>query len=314
MVIEIRDEVVALSGVLRRNHWRTLESAVNVRLRHHPAGIVVDCSGLEAITPEGAQTFRDAAAHIAGSAAAGDGATNGTGAAAGAPKARIVLAGVPSPIMRVLRQVPNLGSQLPVAASVADARASLGLSRTPRVRAAGGSPRAGDGGATASVVAGLLGTPADPHAVAIAGQVARASGASVYLVYLLVVPRHVPLLSALGEEEAAARQVLDSLENAARAQGLSVVPRVERTRDPAGRLVEVAAELGAEAITLALPPDPDPDLIAVAKETLARARCDVLVDRLAPGQLIAAAGATAMAAGKKPLATAAAGSSSGGGH
>jgi anti-anti-sigma regulatory factor len=109
MIVEIRDEVIALSGKLERNHWRTLESAVNVRLRHHPAGIVVDCGGLSALTPEGAKTFREAADHIARSGA------------------RIVVANVPVAIMRVLRQIPNLGSQLPLAASVADARASLGL-------------------------------------------------------------------------------------------------------------------------------------------------------------------------------------------
>ena len=33
MIVEIRDEVVALSGALVRDEWLTLQSAVNVRLK-----------------------------------------------------------------------------------------------------------------------------------------------------------------------------------------------------------------------------------------------------------------------------------------
>ena len=281
MVVEIRDEVVALSGSLRRNQWRTLESAVNVRLKYHPAGIVVDCSGLVSVTPEGAQTFRDAAGHVAGSSGG---------------RARMVIASVPSEVMRVLRQIPNLGSQLPIAASVEEARASLGL-------AAPGRPGASsDGAAEAShaVVAGLLGTSADPHAVAAACRLARSSGggnlatpAIVHLAYLLVVPRHVPLLSALGEEEATARQTLESLEAGVRAARLAVVPRVERTRDAAARLIEVAAEVRAGAIALALPPDASEELNALAEATLGRARsgCDVVILCLPPSSAAAPAAA-----------------------
>jgi len=263
VIIEIRDEVVALSGVLRRNHWRTLESAVNLRLKHHPAGIVVDCGGLIALTPEGAETFRDAAAHVAQAGAS--------------QSARMVVANVPPEVMRVLRGIPNLGSQLPIAASVEDARASLGLSRTPLAAGTGQEARTGT---PSVIVAGLLGTDADPHAVAVACRLAKNHGATVHLAYLLVVPRHMPLLSALGEEETRARQTLDSLESGVRAAGLVPVARVERTRDPASRLLEVAAETNAEAITLALPPAPDADLLAITDATLARARCDVLVNRL----------------------------------
>lgn len=262
MIIEIRDEVVALSGVLRRNHWRTLESAVNLRLKHHPAGIVVDCGGLIALTPEGAETFREAAAHVAQAGAS--------------QSARMVVANVPPDVMRVLRGIPNLGSQLPIAASVEDARASLGLTRTP----AAGTGQDAAAGMPGVVVAGLLGTSADPHAVAVACRLAKEHSSAVHLAYLLVVPRHMPLLSALGEEEARARQTLDGLESGVRAAGLVPVPRVERTRDPASRLMEVAAETNAEAITLALPPAPDADLLAIADATLTRALCHVLVNRL----------------------------------
>lgn len=263
MIVEIRDEVVALSGNLRRNQWPTLLSAVNVRLRHHPAGIVVDGGGLLSLTPEGAETFRDAAQHIARSSA------------------RIVVANLPPDVMRVLRQVPNLRSQLPLAPTVAEARASLGLHLAPRHHQAGDT--AGD------IVAGLLGTSADPHAVSVACRLGQsASGGRVHLVYLLQVPRHMPLLSPLGSEEEAAGEALEGLNGAVRAAGLVPVRRVERTRHRATRLVEVAQEVHAEAIVFALPADGPEELTAMAEDILARAGCSVVVNRLAFPEAVAA--------------------------
>ena len=54
------------------------------------------------LTPEGAETFRRAARHI------------------GAGGGRIVVASVPPEIMWVIRRTPDLGSQLPLAATVAE--------------------------------------------------------------------------------------------------------------------------------------------------------------------------------------------------
>ncbi len=272
MIVEIRDEVVTLSGTLRRNRWATLQSAVNVRLRHHPAGIVVDCGGLQLLTPEGARTFRDAAQHIV----AGGG--------------RIVLANVPPEVMQVLRQTPNLGSQLPIAATVADARASLGL-EISRPRSVAG------GGTGTAVAAGLLGTEADSHAVAMACRLAYSMQATVYLIYLLVVPRNKPLLAALGDQEEAARGALERLEAAVRTARLRPAPRVERTRDPAGRLVAVASEVRADAITLALPPGSSEELNALAEAVLARADCDVVINRLPAPQSGAVPAAPVLIAG-----------------
>ncbi len=262
MIVEIRDEVVALSGMLRRNHWPTLESAVNVRLKHHPAGIVVDCSGLIGLTLEGADTFRNAASHIARGGA------------------RIVLANVPPDVMAVIRQVPNLRSQLPIAETVAAARASLGLETRVRTGAAGDS--------THDVVAGLLGTEADPHAVAVACRLGQPLTSRVYLTYVLVVPRNMPLLSALGPEEEKAQSTLERLDGAVRLARLQPVPRVERTRDPATRLIEVAGETRAESIVLALPPGCPEDLVALAQALLARAPCDVVINRLSAPETAAA--------------------------
>ena len=255
MIIEIRDEVIGLSGALRHNRWRTLQSAVNVRLRYHPAGIIVDCGGLTALTAEGAETFRDAFKHIAASGG------------------RMIIANLPPSLLMVIRQKASLGSQLPIAATISEARASLGLG-TPTHR----ESRAGAGEGSAIVV-GLLGTDADAHAV----EVACRLGDEIYLAYLLVVPRNVPLLSPLGEVETEARAMLEGLDGAVRIRGMRPIPRVERTRDPARRLIEVAAEVRAEALVLALPPDAEERLTGIADAVMARAGCAIVIDRL-PGR------------------------------
>lgn len=275
MIVEIRDEVVSLSGVLNRNHWHTLESAVKVRLKYHPTGIVVDCGGLDALTPEGAETFRDAARHIAASG----------------QDARFVLANVPAEVMRVLRQIPNLGSQIPLAATVADARLSLGLSGATAAAAAASSSAAADSAANAGtqesggIVVGLFGDEGDRHAVAVGCRLAGAeagnpAAARVYLTFLLRVPRNVPLLSPMAAEEEAARETLERFETAVREERRLPVPRVERTRDPAARLVEVAETLRARSIVLALLPDALEERTQITETVLFKASCDVIINRL----------------------------------
>jgi hypothetical protein len=278
MIIEVHDEVVALSGALRRNHFTALESAVNLRLRAHPEGIVLDCGGITAITPQGAETIRDVAAHL--SAEYGG--------------ARLVLAAVPAHVLRVLRHVPNLGSQTPIAETVADARRSLGLSApaAPGLSARAAAIAEGRG----EVLVGLFGSSSDPHAVAvgcrIAAKAARiadggrdGSGAApsarprVHLIYLLTVPRDRPLLAAVGEEDGAAAE-LARLAEAVRAAGHVPVTRLERTRSAASRLVALTGDLRAGVVVLALSGDAAAEEVATVEAVIAQARCDVLVDRL----------------------------------
>lgn len=327
MIIEIRDEVVSLSGVLQRNHWHTLESAVKVRLKHHPAGIVVDCGGLESVTPEGADTFRDAARHIA---------RTGKGA-------RFVLANVPASVMGVLRQIPNLGSQLPVAETVADARISLGLPADTGASGAAAAAADAEQGETVSiadddtpensVLVGLFGSDvADPHAVAVGCRLAAAGkgaedASGLCLTYLLQVPRQMPLMSPMAAEEEAARQALERFDAAVRARSLRPFTRVERTRDPAQRLVDVASEIHARSIVLAVAPEGADEMNRIAASVVARASCNVIVNRLPlPARAPAAAGAAGASPesqqqgtsrGRRPrsgnTAASAAGSSGGGG-
>ncbi len=275
MIVEIRDEVVLLSGSLQRNQWRTLESAVRVRLRHHPNGIVLDLGGLTELNAEGAETFRDALSHFK------------------AQNKRIVVARIPADVMKSLRQSRDLVSQLPIAATVEEARSSLGLA-PPNAIAAGRI-------ASGTILVALLGTDADQHAVALAVRLAQKTTsnssstdkdapsvplpdapARIVLVHALQVPRDRPLMSSLGVEEETAGEDLARLHASVRATRIETVSRIERTRDRAVRFLAVAAEVKAGVIALALGPDAPEELMEVGDALLARATCEVIVNRLPP--------------------------------
>ena len=110
MIVESYEDVIVLSGELRSNFWETIHTAIALTLKRHPTGVIIDCSGITLMTPEGGETFHDAIDFVAEH-----------------DRARIVVAGVSKSVLEVLRSVPEVRSQLPVAESVEDARRSLDL-------------------------------------------------------------------------------------------------------------------------------------------------------------------------------------------
>src|SRR5688500_219102 len=109
MIVESYEDVIVVSGALRSNFWETIHTAISLMLKRHPTGVIIDCSGISEVTPEGADTFRDIMAFIH------------------EHDARIIVAGVPVQVMEVLKSVPEVRSQLAVAKSVEEARRSLDL-------------------------------------------------------------------------------------------------------------------------------------------------------------------------------------------
>jgi len=112
MIVEARNDTVNLLGALTKNHWQTIKAAANLLLKRNPSGIIINCAGITECTEEGAETFADAQSYIQRHGA------------------RIVLCDIPDHVMEVLRRVPGVRSQLPVACTMAQARASLGLPST----------------------------------------------------------------------------------------------------------------------------------------------------------------------------------------
>ncbi|HEY3780900.1 MAG TPA: universal stress protein [Fimbriimonadaceae bacterium] len=206
MIVESYDDVIVLSGQLRTNLWETVHTAISLTLKRHPAGVIIDCSGLTNATPEGAETFRDILEFTK------------------RQEARVIVAAVPENVLEVLRSVSEVRSRLAIAKSVEDARTSL------EIVIDGGKSRKKNGEKNSSILLCLTGRDVDKEALEIASQLAEAREADLHLVYIVVVPRELPLTSPLPEQEAQASKALE-LCCAKSDRHVRIIPHLERGRD-----------------------------------------------------------------------------------
>ena len=259
MIVTTKDDVVSLSGALVKNYWLTIQAAANLLLKEHPEGIIIDCSELDHVSADGAKTFLDAMKDIE---------------AAGA---RMVVTSLPEDVLQVLRTVRTVRSQLPIAASVEEARKSLRLSVTAGGSNGGGAPT------EHSVVVPLLPALDVEHAFAIAARVAKEMRAPVHLVYLLEVARHLPLSSPLPAEEDEANRVLSQGNQLARKHNLQPVSHLERVRDLEEGILQVLKSYKADHVILgAFSNRADDELFhSLVTTLLHRAPCNVLIARKA---------------------------------
>src|SRR5438874_4763032 len=207
MIVASKDDVVQLSGFLHKNQWLTIKATAKLLMKDHPEGILIDCSGLSEISADGAKTFADAMRDIQGEGA------------------RIIVCCLPDNVLQVIRTVPGIRSQLPIAGSVEEARSSLRL---------GGSASGITAEKTASahgVVVPIFPALDVDYALTIAARLARDIRSNVHLIYLLEVARHLPLMTPMGEEEATANRLLGQGLQTAKRLNLPVTTHLERVRD-----------------------------------------------------------------------------------
>lgn len=225
MIVESYEDVIVLSGVLRSNYWETLHTAISLTLKRHPSGVIIDCSGLTEATAEGVGTFRDVMEFIRGQ------------------EARLILASVPEHILEVLRSVPEVRSQLAIAESTDDARRSLDLLQhkpTGRKKAAA---------QTASKLAVvLIGGDADRETLNLASQIAEAREAEMHLIFVVLVPRDLPLTAPMPKEEGQAAAAIDFAR--ATVDRKNVVPHIERGRDLASTIESFLLALKGTIVVL----------------------------------------------------------------
>ena len=232
MIVESYEDVILISGALRSNFWDTIQTAISLTLKRHPSGVIIDCGGITECTPNGAETFRDAMEFIKEHAA------------------RIIVAAVPDPVREVLKSVPEVRSQLPIADSVEEARRSLDLLLEPE----GKKPKPPREKLSKIV---MLLTHGDlcPELYDMAEQASEAHHSEIVVAYVIVVPRHLPIQAPLAaEEEEAAR----SLEEAKRGFEKRHVPHsvtIERGRDVASALQQVVENTGARQVLVVLSPN-----------------------------------------------------------
>ena len=227
MIIEAREDTVTLTGAVTLNMWPAVQAAAAMLLKNHPTGIIIDCSGLTQCTQKGAETFADAFEYI------------------GAHNARIVVAGLSQDFLEIGKAVPGVRSQLPTAATLEQARASLQLEEI--------EPKKGK--ARMKAVMPISGNWR--RALYHVQKLAAGEDCEIHLVDLLRVPRALPIGTPLPERESEGSDRLDEAEQAAQNAGLSIFKHVERVRWRAAGLADFANRLGATFTVASLDPQHD---------------------------------------------------------
>lgn len=252
MIVEARRDTVNLLGALTKNHWQTIKAAANLLLKQNPAGIIINCAGITECTEDGAQTFADAQAYIQKHGA------------------RIVLCDIPDHVMEVLRRVPGVRSQLPVACTMRQARASLGLPSSYE-----GAEEIPEKVVLLPVWEGLNAQYAAQHAL----HIARDQHEVLHIVYILVVPQKLALSTPMPEHEEVAQRTMEQIEAMAKRARVRVEKRVERCRDLAKGIVMTAEQERANQLILAITPGGASATDDLLTTVLQKAPCEVLVVR-----------------------------------
>jgi hypothetical protein len=229
MIVESYEDVVHLSGAMRSNFWSTIHTAVSLTLQRHPTGVIIDLGGVTEITPDGAETFRDALRFVESNAA------------------RIVVANASEPVLAVLRQVSEVRSQLPIVATVEQARRSLDLLLEPE-EPSGKKKKESSLKVDRTILACLSGDDSDLHLLTMAQEFVDRVPARVVLLYPIVVPRELPLASPLPNEEERAAATLESGRRALAQHATISEVRLERTRDLPSLIEEVSEQVKAAQV------------------------------------------------------------------
>ncbi|MCE5324099.1 universal stress protein [bacterium] len=227
MIIEAREDTITLRGSIKSNIWPAIQAAAALLLENHPTGIIIDCSALVKITAKGAETFADAFKYIR------------------ERNARIIVAALSPESIEIGKEVPGVRSQLPIAETVAEARASLELEELTPER----------GKARLAAVVPMLGLW--QSAVSHACRLAVGKSIEVHLVDLIKVPRSMPIGTPLPERESEGQERLDQAKAMVSELGFKVFGHVERVRAKSTGLIEFVGRLNADYAVVSID-DSDP--------------------------------------------------------
>lgn len=232
MIVESYEDVIILSGALRKNFWETVHTAVSLILKRHPSGVIIDCSQITEITAQGAETFADVFEFVAEH-----------------EEARIILAAVPEHVKQVLRDVPEVRSQIPIVNSVEEARCSLDLLASNEGESKGkDANRAWD----RDILAVLEGVSEDHDVIHVAEELILHHKTRVTLLLPVIVPRELPLTAPLADLEAKLAAAAEAGKKAIKAAGAKVQIKLERGRDIATLMEELAEEVDADYVVAAI--------------------------------------------------------------
>lgn len=223
MIIHVDGDVIKLKGLLVENHWVALKSVVSLLLEQYPNGVIIDGSNLTEINEAGTDTFLDASNYIQ------------------TQNARVVVAGLPDNILNEIRRIPGARSQLPLAASIEEARASL---------AVGGAEAIPETRRKPAILVSLIGAWQKAIEFAV---VQTAKKAEIHLLYVIEVSRSLPLGVPLPENEQEATRLLSEAGQMLARSGLTVRKLTTRARVGFEGLGKFAADAGPRLVVVAYP-------------------------------------------------------------
>ena len=242
MIVESYEDVIVLSGPLTSNHWETIHTAISLTLKRHPSGVVIDCSNLTLMTPEGAETFHNTIKFVHSH-----------------KEARVVVAAVPASILEVLRSVPDVRSQLPIAATVEEARRSLDLLHAESDHPEGKKKKGQNRVYQRKILACVYPNAGDEYLLRVVSDLVDKDKTKVVLLIPILVPRELPLQSPLPDVEETAAAYAAQATKILEGDGVGHEIIVERARDFATLVMDTANEIDAAHVVLGLPMHHDMD-------------------------------------------------------
>ncbi|MBC7529026.1 MAG: universal stress protein [Chthonomonadaceae bacterium] len=261
MIIETKEDVVRLSGALHKNQWMTIKAAANLLLQEHPQGIIIDCGHLGEVSGEGGKTFLEAMKDIE------------------AAHSRIIVANLPENAAAVCKTIPGVRSQLPIALSVADARASLHTLNCKKSLAAMEATKT-----VGRILVPLIADVDLTYGASLAARIAKVNRFEVRLAYFIEVGRGLPLNAPLSEEEKAAQETLRRAIPQLQPQGITPVQEIQRVREALDGILGVLKSQQIDQLVLGAPysvegEESHESFYSLANALLERAPCEVIIGR-----------------------------------
>lgn len=135
-----------------------------------------------------------------------------------------------------------------------------------------------------------VGAPYAEHAVELACRLGQEQKAEIVLIFVLEVPRTLPLSTPLPQAEGMAQEALKRAQEIVSLHGLSSAARVERAREAGERILHVVQDLDADLVVLGIRPSVGGAQDILGRTTnflLRRAPCEVIVDKPPQGTPLA---------------------------
>lgn len=127
-----------------------------------------------------------------------------------------------------------------------------------------------------------VGEPYAEHGVELACRLGQEQGAEIFLVYVLEVPRTLPLGVRLPLDESKAEEALKRAQEIVSLHGLPSSARIERAREAAGGILRVIREHDVDLVVLGIRPSlggGQEILGKTALDLLRHAPCEVVIDK-----------------------------------